>query len=74
LTWLSIPKITDEPLGAPQIFETLIQAKHSHSFPGPNPQIQVKIIRYKLPEPIYIKNTVFFQTINCERSQGKPIK
>ncbi len=29
-------------MGAPQIFEILIQAKHLHSFPAPNPRIQVK--------------------------------
>jgi hypothetical protein len=43
LTCQNIPKITDKPLGAPQIFGTLIQAKHLQSFPGPNPRIQVKI-------------------------------
>ncbi len=30
-------------MGAPQIFETLIQTKHLHSFPAPNLRIQVKI-------------------------------
>ncbi len=28
-------------MGAPQIFEILIQAKHLHSSPVPNPRIQV---------------------------------
>ncbi|ORJ63586.1 hypothetical protein [Geothermobacter hydrogeniphilus] len=42
LTCLRFPKITGEPMGAPQIFENRIQAKLLHSPSGINPLIQVK--------------------------------
>ncbi len=38
-------------MGALQIFGTLIQAKHLHSFPGHNPRIEVRDLSQTVISP-----------------------
>ncbi len=60
-------------MGAPQIFEILIQAKHLHSFPVPNPRIQIVLNFQVKPNetrglcqfPLFVQTRVMQKSPRC---------
>ncbi|PNU19590.1 hypothetical protein C2E25_11665 [Geothermobacter hydrogeniphilus] len=67
LTCLSFPKITSEPMSAPQLFGNPIQAKHLHSPSNRNSLIQV--ILSTEPDPIQGYGYLDFNRFPCNSQQ-----